>query len=358
MIRNTTQFRKPWARGRLLILLIASASLGCSCLLSPSIAAQSREATINGHIMGTYYRVTVAGTSADRLTSLGPGVLAVLRNVDRDMSTYRADSSLSRVNRAPGGIWSLVPGSLVDVVTLALSVSESSHGAFDVTAGPLVNLWGFGPAERVAKPPSPGQIAAVRDLVSFKALDVRRQPPALRKAADGVYVDLSAVAKGYAVDEVSRFLSARGVQHYLVDVGGELRAGGLNADGKAWSIAVETPRAGSQRGVQRLIHLSDRAVATSGDYRNFFEHNGRRFSHLIDPRTGHPVEHGLVSATVVAETAALADAYATAVLVLGPDEGLALLERRRLHGMLIHKTDDGYRELFTSGFRTLLGTGQ
>lgn len=358
MIRNTILNIKTGARRHLLIGLIASTALGGPCLLSPSIATQSREATINGRIMGTYYRVTVAGTAADRLASLGPGVLTVLGNVDRDMSTYRADSALSRVNRAPGGIWSSVPGSLVDVVTLARSVSKSSQGAFDVTAGPLVNLWGFGPEQRLTKPPSPGQIAAVRELVSFKALDVSRQPPALRKAADGVYVDLSAVAKGYAVDAVSRFLTARGVTHYLVDVGGELRAGGLNPDGEAWSVAVETPHPGSQRGIQRLIDLSDKAVATSGDYRNFFEHNGRQFSHLIDPRTGHPVEHGLVSATVVADTAALADAYATAVLVLGPDEGLALLKRRRLHGMLVHKTDDGYRELFTPGFRTLLGTGQ
>lgn len=320
--------------------------------LPDSVAARSDETMIAGETMGTYYRVTVAAPHPG--PRLHEDVRSILDDVDRQMSTYRPDSALSRVNKAPGQTWVPVPRPLVDVVALARSVGTASAGAFDVTAGPLVNLWGFGPADGSGKPPSPRDIAAAKELVSFGDLRIRRDPPALRKPHDAVFVDLSGIAKGYAADRISEYLGEAGMNRHLVEIGGELRAAGSNADNQPWTIAVETPSYEARRDIHKVIRLHDGGVATSGDYRNFFEHDDRRYSHIIDPRSGRPVEHDLVSATIVAPTTALADAYATAVLVSGPDEGLAMLRRRGLDGMLILRTDNGFEQLLTPGFRTLL----
>lgn len=347
MIRNTVCITRDCICRSLLVIVITG-------IPQAHCGVPDNETVVAGEALGTYYRVTIAGPAPDPAPVLRAEVQSILDDVDRDMSTYRRDSALSRVNSAQGGTWVPVPRPLVDVVALARSVSTASGGAFDVTAGPLVNLWGFGPDDRSGVPPSPREIAAARELVSFRTLRLQRNPPALLKAADGVYVDLSGIAKGYAADRISDYLIWKGVDGHLVEIGGDLRAAGLNADDQPWSIAVEKPGYRGGRGIHSVIRLRDAAVATSGDYRNFFEYGGRRYSHIIDPRTGRPVEHGLVSATIVARTTALADAYATAVLVLGPEDGLALLRRREVDGMLILRADDGFKELQTPGFRSLL----
>jgi thiamine biosynthesis lipoprotein len=269
------------------------------------------------------------------------------------MSTYDEASEVSRFNASRTTDWIEMSAETVAVVDEALRISALTRGAFDITVGPLVNLWGFGPAGRSPSPPSEEAIASALGRVGYGWLRTRQAPPALRKARADVEVDLSAIAPGYAADLVAEHLQAAQVPSFLVDVGGEMRAEGRSPDGTAWRIGVETPVAGRRR-VQRVLLLADRAVATSGGYRSFFEAGGRRFSHTIDPRTGRPVSHNLVSVSVVDATAMRADALATGLAVLGPEEGPALAQREDLAVLFVLQDGDDLREQPTPAIVSLL----
>ena len=265
------------------------------------------------------------------------------------MSTYIEDSALSRFNASETTEWQDLPGDLCFAIEAAGVVSEFTGGAFDVTVAPLVDLWGFGPADTPNVPPSAEAIdAAMRD-VGYTKLEIDCGIPAIRKATPGVRVDLSAFAKGHAVDLVSELLNVRGLPDYLVEVGGELRMRGLNAKEENWAIAVESPNR-TERSVQIIMNLTNAAMATSGDYRNYFEHEGEFYSHTIDPRTGRPISHEAASVTVVADTAAFADAAATALLVLGPDEGLDLADRESIAALFLLRLGDQFEERMSQAF--------
>ena len=239
-----------------------------------------------------------------------------------------------------------------EVVALALEVSELSRGSFDVTVGPLVNLWGFGPDPARDRVPGDDEIAAALAGIGYGKLRLRAgAEPALWKEAP-LYADLSAVAKGYAVDRVAALLEARGVRNYLVDIGGEMRAAGRKQSGALWRVAVQSPAGGGD--LARVLEVTDVAVATSGDYRNYFELAGTRYSHTIDPRSGRPIRHNLASVTVVDSSAARADALATALNVMGVESGAALAEELQLPVLFIVKEDDGFRERPTSAFARYL----
>ena len=269
------------------------------------------------------------------------------------MSTYKESSELSRINRSPSTDWVTVSNELLTVVEASLQVSRLSGGAFDVTVGPLVNLWGFGPEPRSEQVPTDEQIREASARVGFTQLHTRPTPPAIRKDRPDLYLDLSAVAQGYAADKVAAHLEAIGIYNYLVDVSGELRVKGRNARGEFWRIGIEKPLANS-RIVQQVIQVSNRAMATSGDYRNFFEEAGRRFSHEIDPHTGRPVTHNLASVTVISASAMHADAMATALMVLGPEAGYQLAERENLAAFFLVKKNNGFVEKSTLAFRPYL----
>lgn len=307
--------------------------------------------------MGTYYRITATGVPAGVVRrTMEEQASAAMAKVDRQMSTYRKDSDLSRFNESPPGIWVAMPEDLVGVVEEASMVSHMTGGAFDVTVGALVDLWGFGPG-RTRRFPDDATVAQVRATVGYGRLAFRREPPALRKESGALHVDLSGIAKGFAVDEVCRALDRLGVRGYLVDIGGDLRVHGDSPSGAAWRIGVEQPHPGAPE-VRRVLSLTDVAVATSGNYRNYFDNAGRRYSHIIDPRTGKPVDHGLVSATVVAQTASRADALATAFMVLGPDEGMKLARREAMGVLLIARDGDGFREQYTPQFAGFMSVGE
>ncbi|MGA0839981.1 MAG: FAD:protein FMN transferase, partial [Pseudomonadales bacterium] len=276
-----------------------------------------------------------------------------LRAVNAEMSTYLPESTLSRFNAASLETWFAVEPALVEVVTASLELSRESNGAFDITVGPLVNLWGFGPVAPHGLP-SPEEIAAARERVGYAALLVQSAPPALRKKRD-IYVDLSAIAKGYGVDRVVDRLGRAGCGSLLVDIGGEVRTRGTNPTGDAWRIGVEVPDPATTGSVQRVVKVQDAALATSGDYRNFFEEGGKRYSHTIDPTTGAPVTHALASVTVVHAEAMWADGYATLIDVLGPEAGLAFAEAKDLAVLLIVRTDSGFEERYTPAFAALIG---
>ena len=302
--------------------------------------SEQRVLALRGATMGTSYSVQIAEPRAelDR-DALANEINARLADINRLMSTYQLGSELSRFNNSSATDWFLVSPQLIAVVAAAQTVSAASAGAFDVTIGPLVNLWGFGPTPSAEDIPSAGDIQAARARVGWRQLDVQSEPPALRKSRADLYVDLSAIAKGYAVDQLAALLESYGVEDYLVEIGGELRGRGVNARGEPWQIAIERPDP-SQRAAFQVVSLRDIGMATSGDYRNFVEIDGQRYSHTIDPATGRPVGHRLASVTVLAQECMQADAWATALLVLGPERGLELAEQQGLAALFIEQAAD------------------
>ena len=334
-----------------------SFSLLLTCLLMAAcdIGKESREVTpLTGSVMGTQYLVKVIDLPEHMaLVRVDEDVNRLLRDVDAKMSTYRDDSELSRFNAAKSTEWIPVSNEMVDVVEHALQVSQLSDGAFDITVGPLVNLWGFGPDQRPDRVPTDEQIAAAKAQLGYQHVHTRRQPPALKKDRDDIYLDLSALAKGYAVDQVADYLENLGITDYMVEVGGELRLKGRNENGTPWRIAVERPTPGD-RDVYSIMQLEDMGVATSGDYRNYFEQDGQRYSHTIDPRTGRPIDHRLASVTVIADSSMYADALATALLVVGPDEGDELAQQHGIAAYFIVKSSEGFDANATRPFEQFL----
>lgn len=311
------------------------------------------EVLITGETMGTTYSIRIAdAVPEDRFSDIQNRINALLEDVNAIFSTYKPDSELSRFNQSDGTQPFPLSADLRDVFDISLEVSRRSGGAFDVTVGPLVNAWGFGPDEPV-QPPTDAELQPLRERVGYEKL--RIENGALIKARPDVYCDLSAVAKGYGVDRTARELEALGFRNYMVEIGGEIRVCGTHQNGKPWRIAVERP-VSDTRTVQRVVPLVDISMATSGDYRNFFEMEGRRYSHTIDPHTGRPVTHNLASVTVLHPECAWSDACATAIMVLGPEAGLAFALENDLPALLIVREDGGaFTEHATPAFQRLLG---
>lgn len=308
---------------------------------------------LQGSTMGTTWTVRLAAPPAGLdEAALRAGIEAELESVNAQMSTWREDSLLSRFNRLPAGESLLLSEDLAQVMRAAMALAEESGGAYDPTVGPLVNLWGFGPDPWRESAPSEDEIKQARSRTGWQRLDWDRRSSLLVQPGE-VYVDLSSIAKGHAVDRVMAHLIRQGADGVLVDIGGDLRVQGRRPDGSAWRIAVEQPLPGA-RTVQRVIEPGDRAVATSGTYRNRFESEGRRYSHTIDPRSGYPVEHDLVSITVVHDSCLQADALATALGVLGPEEGYRFALERDLAVLFLREQDGRIIEQMTPAFARLL----
>ncbi len=320
-------------------------------------------ALLRGRTMGTQFTIVLPGKSADwdraALERLQGQIDAELETVNAEMSHYLVDSELSRFNRAPAGKAVEVGPNLLEVIRLAKQVSDASKGAFDVTVAPLVEAWGFGPRrdEGERSVPTPERIAELSAMVGDDKLELDLTAGTLRKLAPGLRVDLSAIAKGHGCDRVAAVIEAAGHHDYMIEIGGELRLRGENPSGEAWAVAIERPT-GDAAGVQAvhaMFELTDVAVATSGDYRNFWQEGGTRYSHTIDPRTGRPITHALASVTVVhPESAALADAWATAFDVLGPEEGMAVAQDVGLAAYFLVRGDTGFEVRMSSAFRELL----
>jgi thiamine biosynthesis lipoprotein len=309
--------------------------------------------------MGTGYMIRVAawppGLDTDALQARVEGELAA---VNAAMSTYDPEAEISRFNRYRGDDWFPVSPALAATVAAAARISAQTGGAFDVTIGPLVDAWGFGATGARPAPPAAAELRAARAAVGMDGVTVRLEPPALRKARPSVHLDLSAIAKGHAVDRLAGVLQAAGVTGYLVEIGGELRTAGRRHDGEPWRVGIEQPVAGGRRVQRALPMLRDGAVATSGDYRNFFEVDGQRYAHIIDPRTGMPVPDGLASVTVIARECLLADAWATGLSVLGAADGYALAAELGLAALFIERQGDELAERMTPAFASWLAAGE
>ena len=309
-----------------------------------------------GESMGTTWNVKLAVESLPREgpPAIAAAVQAELDLVDGRMSTWRPDSELSRFNRHVSREPFALSSETLAVLVVAQEVSELSGGAFDVTIAPLVSLWGFGARARVGDPPSDAEIASALERVGFERLRLDAKAGVAAKSDPMLVCDLSAVAKGYAVDRVADRLAALGYTAFLVEVGGELGARGLRPDGGPWRVAVEAPDGGAgDRGVHLVLGLSELSMATSGDYRSYYELDGMRISHTIDPRDGRPIRHGLASVTVVHPEAARADALATALNVLGPAAGRALAADLDLPAYFIARRASGFETFETEAFAAL-----
>ena len=324
---------------------------GCSRSDGPEILEFS------GRTMGTWYTIKVSDFPANGDAQTVANLIeAELNNVNDKMSTYKPDSELSRFNQAPVGEPFKVSPDTFEVLTRSLEIWRLSQGAFDVTIGPLVNLWGFGPDGRPDKVPSRKAMKQAWDRVGSDGLIVHVDDLELVKRKE-LYVDLSAIAKGYAVDRVAEALENAGIRRYLVEVGGEIRAGNSKTQEMSWQVAVEEPVT-DRRQVHKIIKLDNASMATSGDYRNYFEVNGRRYSHTIDPRNGQPISHQLVSASVIMPSCADADAWATAMMVLGPDLGMQVAEANNLAVYMILKQDQGFKSVYSTAFGQYLHLGE
>lgn len=309
-----------------------------------------------GPTMGTTWavRVVTAGVwpRAERDRVAGE-IQAVLDDVESKMSHYDPSSELSRFNRGRTTRPFPVSAETFEVFRQARRLAELTAGALDVTVAPLVNAWGFGPVEPDRFPPDADRLSRALEHVGYAGIELDEAASTLRKADPAIEVDLSAVAKGYGVDLVAAALRGQGLERYLVEVGGEIVAAGANHLDRPWRIGIESPAAAG--GIQRVVPLRDRAMATSGDYRNRREVEGGWVSHTIDPRTGRPVEHRLASVSVVADRCVVADGLATALEVLGPDDGFALAVERSWAALFLVRGDDGaIMEHATPAFSALL----
>lgn len=346
-----------------------------ACLCALAACRRAAEPTVlQGRSMGTTWSVRLylpdghEPDGRDRaeiepaelgLVQLEAGIVAALDEVVAQMSTWREDSDISRYNAAPAGSERTLPEGFFGVLDTARALAADTGGAFDPTVGPLVDVWGFGPAGPRTQPPDAASVEAARARVGWQRLVL---DPARRVALQpgGVKLDLSAIAKGFAVDRVASHLDEAGVRAYLVEIGGELRARGAHPDGSPWRVAIERAEAndrddaGAQAGDgARVLALHDAAMATSGDYRHAYQDRGRRYSHEIDPRSGAPADNGIAAVTVVHADCMHADALATALFVLGPDEGWQYALDRGLAALFVTHDGDTLRERMTPAFAAL-----
>ncbi len=351
--RHTSPYPRPGLDTIRRIIGIVPAALVLLAALSCSPAPELH--TYSGRTMGTSFSVKIVppalADSTIDFNAIDSAIDSLLHQVNQQMSTYIPDSELSRFNASRHTDWFPVSEDLARVMLRAKEIYDLSDGAFDITVGPLVNLWGFGPDPSTAQIPPQEAIRERMALTGSDKIHVRLDPPAIRKEIAAIYCDLSAIAKGFGVDKIADYLSAAGFRDFLVEIGGELRARGHNQHGAAWRIGVASPSADG--GVRKILDLQDAAMATSGDYFNYFEKDGVRYSHTIDPRTGRPITHTLASVTIIRQTCMDADALATAINVLGPDQGMRLAEQNNWPVYMIIHDGTGFIEKMTPQFQQL-----
>ncbi|WP_133407800.1 FAD:protein FMN transferase [Parashewanella tropica] len=325
----------------LVSLFTLSVVTGCS--------KPANDVALAGNTMGTTYHIKfVPNDNVPDPKALQAEIDTALELVNDQMSTYRPNSELSRFNKLKQGQSITVSADLVKVLKASKLLQKQSHGTLDITVGPLVNLWGFGPDKPKVEPPPQAQIDAAKAKINIHAIEINGLT--LTKGSKDLYVDLSTIAKGFGVDKVSSIMDKYHISGYLVEIGGELKVKGTKTDGSAWRIAVEKP-VSNERAVQEVIQPGNMAMATSGDYRNYFEENGKRYTHIIDPNTGYPVQHKLVSATVLHPSCMMADGYSTSMMVLGTKRALELAKKENLAIMLIEKHKDGFKVIYSDAFK-------
>lgn len=314
--------------------------------------AEHETLRVSGKTMGTTYHITVVdapkGTTEDGLLDR---IETVLADVNGKLSNWDPNSEVSLFNAAQSTDAVTISASFAQVLSVANDIHALSDGKFDVTLAPLIELWGFGPQKPGEPIPSDEDIAAALETVGQSTL-LELNGTSLRKARPDVTVNLSAIAKGFGVDQIAEALKTDGIDRFLVEIGGDLVTSGLNADDEPWTIGIERPDAGS-RTVEEIVSLSGKGMATSGDYRNYFEEDGLRYSHIIDPTTGRPITHRTASVTVIADDAMTADAMATALLVVGRETAFAIAEKAGIAVLAIERVEGQFNTITSPAFDAL-----
>lgn len=310
---------------------------GCDSATTPATPA-STATVLDGKTMGTFWRVSVIGVDEAKAQALRAKVQAQLDADDRLLSTWKNDSALMRFNHAADTRPWPVSEAMADIVTLSLRIGAKTDGAMDITVGPLVNLWGFGPDKQPVATPDAQAIAAAKARTGLQHLQVINQSGRqfLQKDIPDLFVDLSTVGEGYAADHLARLMEQEGISRYLVSVGGALVSRGMNGEGKPWRVAIQKPT-DRENAVQAIVDINGHGISTSGSYRNYYELDGKRISHVIDPQTGQPITHKLVSVTVIAPTALEADGWDTGLMVLGPEKAQQVVREQGLAVYMIVK---------------------
>ena len=304
----------------------------------------------SGYTMGTTYQVTLE-TNEINVEKLQAEIDSRLKEINQMMSTYIDDSELSLFNTSQSTECQKLSADTLYVIEHAIKVSTQTQGKFDVTLAPLIEIWGFDKKETNNEIPSQTAINQLKNEIGYQKIEL--QADCARKQLPQLSVNLSAIAKGYAVDEIAKLILQQGSENYLVEIGGEVANRGVNAKGLAWRIAIESAST-AQRSIQRKLQPKGFGIATSGSYRNYFEKNGKRYSHTIDPTTGYPIEHTLVSVTVLHPQTMMADAIATAMMVMGPEQSLAFADENNLPIFMLVKKAQGFEEVHSEAFKAYL----
>lgn len=334
-------------RNFLIILLLI-------CIFSACQRTADRLITITGLTMGTTYSVKLISDRPDvDKNKLRTDIELILAEINQSMSTYIPDSELSLLNQNTSVDWAFISDDLFNVIEHAHAISITTKGAFDITVGPLVNLWGFGPHPFSKEIPTDSELKEIRQHVGYEKIHFDASTQRILKTDPNLYIDLSAIAKGFAVDKIALYLDKNNIHRYLVEIGGELIAKGLNDNYQAWQIGIEQANT-IERTVQQVISLDNIAMATSGDYRNYFEKDGIRYSHTIDPTTGKPIHHNLASVTVLHQSTMYADALATAFMVLGTEKTHKLANELGIAVYTLSKSAAGFNAQYNDYFKPYL----
>ncbi|MCJ8321178.1 MAG: FAD:protein FMN transferase [Colwellia sp.] len=343
----------------LIVLSVVLMLLSCSDATDE--ASKPREVLLQGLTMGTVvYNVKLIIKPQDSIVNgqqkfergeVHAEIETILKQLNQDMSNWVPDSELSRFNNSTSLEPIEISSGLSRVIAESLRLGKLSNGKLDVTVGPLVNLWGFGPEQRPERVPTDEEFVKAKARVGLQYLTLSGNQ--LTKAIPNLYIDLSTIAKGYAVDLIAEAMERRGINNYLVEVGGEMRVKGFKHTGELWAVAIEKPIT-DERLVHQVIVPRDNALATSGDYRKYFEADGQRFSHIIDPDTGKPINHKLVSVTVIHPSSMTADGLSTAMMVMGEDKAYKFAMENDIAAYIISKTDNGFKEKITVKFMPYL----
>jgi thiamine biosynthesis lipoprotein len=316
-----------------------------------------KEVSFSGKTMGTTYHITVVTGYFSSTKDLKDQIEQRLGEINKSMSTFRKDSEISRFNANQNtGEKFKISDDFFNVMTVAKTVYELTGGAWDGTVKPLENLWGFGGAENKKKIPPQSEIATLLPDIGFNNIEISSNHYLIKKKAS-LSLDLASIAKGYGVDQLAALIRTSGIKNFLVEIGGEVFAAGFRKDGKQWRIGINRPKAGSPLDqVYKVVNLHNKGFATSGDYRNYFEVGGKRFSHILDPRNGYPVNNGVVSVSIVADTCTFADGLATAVIVLGYEKGLERVNSiDHTECLIVVRTNDGkFVDYYSKGFKTYM----
>lgn len=333
----------------LFISILVLFSISCS-------QKKTRELIVlKGQTMGTTYSIKIISNSKSfRKEELKKNIDSVLVDVNNKMSTYIKNSELSEFNKLQDTNWISASYDLVTVFSEAIEVSRKSEGMYDITVGPLVNLWGFGPGNKTEKIPSKKEIDEIKKNIGYKNILIDSNKLKIKKRNPDIYCDLSSIAKGYGVDKVAMYCDSKNINNYMIEIGGEVRTKGKNQKGNQWRIGIASP---NNIGLQNIVNLSNYSMATSGDYLNYFEKDGIRYSHTINPKTGKPITHKLASVSVIYKDCSYADAYATAIDVMGPEVGYKFALQENLPIFMIVRQNNEFVEKMTPQFKKFITKG-